>query len=196
MTIVNYASGLWPLMGSIEECGDYPLIIECQQGVFVAMIDVLGHGFEARKIAVMASEYLLNHLQNDLLDLLHGLHDYIQGERGLVILLGWCNPTEQTFIYSGIGNIVGRIFGFHDKRLILRDGIIGSGMIHPVIKECSFTTRDLMLIHTDGIKEHFNQFEYPELLAKDPQAVASGLIDQLRKETDDAGCIVFRYEDF
>lgn len=190
-----YASKIRALLGGEEECGDYGLIVEQDDQVFVAMIDVLGHGREARVTALKAADFLQKNLKRDLIGLIQELHKYLLGDRGLVLIASWLDLHDQIFLYTGIGNIVGRIIGRSRKRLVSRDGIIGYGTIHPRVEQVKIKDQDMLLLYTDGIREHFDELAYIKLFSQEPQQVVEDLIRVLGKNSDDAGCIALRLED-
>ena len=52
---------------------------------------------------------------------------------------------------------------------------------------------DLLLIHSDGVREHFELFEYPGLLKGNAPSVAERVVDTLGKSNDDASCLAVRF---
>ena len=52
---------------------------------------------------------------------------------------------------------------------------------------------DVLVMHSDGIKEHFELSECPEILSGTAESIATALLEQFWKQNDDASCIVLRY---
>ncbi|MBU4438674.1 MAG: SpoIIE family protein phosphatase [Firmicutes bacterium] len=193
MESIDYAIKMSALLGDLSECGDLGYVKEYDQKCFICLIDILGHGRKARSLAIKAEEYLEAHYQNHLVDVMQGLHQYLHGSRGGVVLMCRLDIPSGKLIYTGIGNITGRIIGINQNRMLSKDGILGFGNINPVISECQLTQRDLLLLHSDGIAEHFNTFDYLQLFAGDAESIAKAVLYELGKKTDDASCIALKY---
>lgn len=193
MKKIEYAIKMSALLGDLSECGDLGYVREYDQRCFICLIDILGHGSSAQHIAATAEAYLEANYRNALIDIINGLHQHLYGSRGGVGLLCCLDIPSGKLEYTGIGNITGRIIGINQNRLLSKDGILGYGSIHPVIYECNFTQRDLLLLHSDGITEHFNSFDYSQLFVGDAESIATGILDELGKKNDDASCIVLKY---
>ena len=75
------------LEGPEEACGDGGVIVRTEDDCFVALIDVLGHGVEAHRVALQAEEFLANNAARELGDLITDLHAHLKGSRGAVVAL-------------------------------------------------------------------------------------------------------------
>lgn len=176
-----------------SECGDLGIIKTNGEECFLALLDVLGHGATARDIALTAQHYIENNYNNELVDIIDGLHAVLKGTRGTVAALLHFEVNTGTLSYSGIGNITVRIFGRNSSRLILRDGIIGYMMSKPEKKVISLLPGDILLIHSDGIREHFDVSECADLFPESAQNIANELLVRFWKKNDDASLIVMKY---
>lgn len=193
MESIEYDIKMSALLGDLAECGDLGFIKEYDQKCFVCLIDILGHGKKARSLAINAEEYLEAHYQNQLVDIIMGLHQHLHGSRGGVALMCCLDIPSGKLQYTGIGNITGRIIGINQNRMLTKDGILGFGSINPVIQDCKLTHRDLLLLHSDGITEHFNTFDYLQLFTGDTESITKAVLYELGKKTDDASCIALKY---
>lgn len=193
MESIEYAIKMSAFLGALSECGDLGFIKEYDQKCFICLIDILGHGRKARSLAIEAEDFLEKNYRNQLVDVMKGLHLHLSGSRGGVALMCYLDIPSGQLQYTGVGNITGRIIGLNQNSMISKGGILGFGSINPVVRECNFTQRDLLLLHSDGITEHFNTFDYLQLFTGDAESIAKGVLYELGKKTDDASCIALKY---
>ena len=52
---------------------------------------------------------------------------------------------------------------------------------------------DVLVMYSDGIKEHFELSEYPGILTGNAKSIAVGLLNQFGKQNDDVSCIALKY---
>ncbi len=178
-----------------DECGDTGIVKVYDEHCFMALIDVLGHGKAAFDVAILAESWLLNHYRQDrdLVEMMKGLHTHLRGSRGAVATLCRLNMATGVFTYSGIGNITMRLFGNTHQRFLSKEGIIGYKMRSPVEKQGTLHPGEILVLSSDGVKEHFNVDEFPELLMGNARDITAGFLDLLGKNNDDASCIALRY---
>ena len=176
------------------ECGDTGLVKEFDNKVFIAIVDVLGHGEEAYELAVICQDFLEKNYKQDLIEIMKALHESIKGSRGAVAGLCLLDINSAVLKYVGMGNITARKFGLNNLSLVPRDGIIGYTITTPKEETLKLDDGDVFVLYTDGVKEHFNLEDYPELLRDEAKTIATHIIHQFGKEEDDAACIVVRYK--
>jgi negative regulator of sigma-B (phosphoserine phosphatase) len=181
------------LTGLENECGDTGVIKVYENKCFFALIDVLGHGKDAYKDSVLAENYLLENYRSNLVDMMNGLHLHLKGTRGAVATLCRLDIINGEMNYVGIGNITGRVYGIKSSRFVSRDGVIGYNVRNPKEQQAKLYPGDILILSSDGVKEHFDLAFYPDLLKGSAQKIATGLIDHLGKGSDDSSCIVLRY---
>jgi phosphoserine phosphatase RsbX len=128
------------------------------------------------------------------LDLIKGLHDHLKGSRGVVAALCRLDYANNSIEHVGIGNINVRIYGEKHLSIISRDGIIGYSSISPKIQTSEMYRGDILVLSSDGIKEHFSIEEYPGLLYGSSRKIAENFMSNLGKENDDVSCSVLRYK--
>jgi serine phosphatase RsbU (regulator of sigma subunit) len=175
------------------DCGDTGVIKEFDGQCFLALVDVLGHGSEAHDVALIAQEYLEQNYYEGLVDLMQGLHACLKGTRGAVAALCRLDTETGELIYVGIGNITVRVLGLRNARFVLGDGIVGYMMTTPREQNLKLFAGDVLVMYSDGIKEHFELSEYPGMLTGTAKSIAVGLLDKFGKKNDDASCIALRY---
>ena len=154
----------------------------------------MGHGEEASKLALVCDDFLEKNYRQDLVETIEGLHEYIKGSRGAVAGLCLLDLKSGEIECVGIGNIAIRKFGSNNIKIIPRSGIVGYAMPHPRREIIKLHDGDVLVLYTDGVKDHFQLEDYPELLVDDARTIATHIIARFGKE-DDARCIVLRYYD-
>ncbi len=145
------------------ECGDTGIIKEFDNNVFIGIVDVLGHGTEAYKLAVICRDFLEKNYRKDLIEIMKSFHDYLKGSRGAVAGLCLLDINSGILKYVGMGNITARKFGLNPLRLVPRDGIIGDAIKTSKEETIKLSDGDVFVLYTDGVKEHF-ELEDSELL--------------------------------
>ena len=177
----------------VDECGDTGVIKVFDGRCFVALVDALGHGREAHKIALIAQGYLEQNCRKELVDVMEGLHECLKGTRGAVAAICCLDTETGELIYVGMGNITVRVLGPRAFRFVSRDGIVGYMMSTVREQTSELVVGDVLVMHSDGIKEHFELSECPGILTGTAKSIATGLLRQFGKENDDASCLVLRY---
>lgn len=190
---LDYAVAMRALLMDLSECGDIGFVREYDNKCFLALVDVLGHGSEARKVAIRAAEYLEENYGENLMCILNGLHEHLKGTRGAVVSLCHFDSYSARLKHVGIGNISVRIFGGIPIRLVSKDGIVGYGTIRPQVQELTLRRGEILLMHSDGIKEHFDVIECTDLLGETAESIAFGIMNRFGKRSDDSSCVVLKY---
>jgi negative regulator of sigma-B (phosphoserine phosphatase) len=175
------------------ECGDTGVIKELDGRCFLALVDVLGHGREAHDVALTAQAYLELNCRQEPVEIMQGLHTCLKGTRGAVAAICRLDTATGELIYVGMGNIVVRVLGPRAVRFVSRDGIVGYMMSTVKKQALKLLAGDVLVMYSDGIKEHFELSGTPEILKGTAESIATVLLKQFCKENDDASCIVLKY---
>lgn len=181
------------LTGSPDECGDTGVIVQGPDTCFVALVDALGHGPPAAETAAPAEEYLKSNSALELADLMNGLHERLKGTRGAVAFLARLDLATGELRHCGVGNISAKIFGPDEPvRLSSRDGIVGYMMSAPRVASHTLAPGDILMLCSDGVRDHFELFDHPGLLRGQAQEIAENVMTALSKGDDDASCLIMR----
>ena len=182
------------LTGPLEECGDTGVVVSGDSAsCFIALVDVLGHGPEARQSAIIAEEFLAGCADADLLETLQGLHRALRQGRGAVATLCRLDLQSGELQVTGVGNITARIFGSEHIRVLSRDGVIGYQMGTPRLHAFRLCPGDIVMLYSDGIRESFETHDCPGLLSGSARDICGLVMQTFSKGNDDASCLVLRY---
>ncbi len=177
-----------------DYCGDTGLVLENKGIMLCAIIDAMGHGPNAAIAAVTAQNYIEANSEAPLTEILQGMHEVLKSTQGAVACLCRIDLKSGQLTMAGIGNITCRIFrGLDSERLLSREGILGYMVSSPREHSYRLDNADLLLMHSDGVREHFELFEYPGLLKGNAASVAARVVDTLGKNNDDASCLAVRF---
>ena len=173
--------------------GDAVVIRPLEQGLFAAIVDVLGHGPEAHQLAQVIEAYLTRYGASDVSRLLGSLHQHLKGTRGAAVGLCAIDAAAGRVDYVGTGNTSIRRFGRTETRLVSQDGVLGQNMRTPRPQTIQLEPGDLVVLYTDGVSDRFTPEDYPGLLLHAPKDVANNIVQRFGKDHDDAACIAVRY---
>ena len=187
-----HASDLRPCIGE-RLSGDAVVVRTLEDGLFVAIIDVLGHGPEAHALTEVIHPYLEQHATLDVAALMQRLHQHLRGTRGAAVGLCAIDTATRRMDYVGIGNTSIRHFGTAETRLISKEGIVGQNMRTPLLQSVVLQPGDLVLLHTDGVSDRFGSADYPGVRRHTPAEVVETILDRYGKDHDDSACIAIRY---
>ena len=162
--------------------------------LFVAIIDVLGHGPEAHELTTVITTYLERYANTDVTGVMTRLHQHLQGTRGAVAGLCVIDTASGRIDYAGIGNTTLRRFGNTETRLVSRDGVLGQNMRTPLHQTLQLEPGELVVLYTDGVSDRFTVDDYPGILHHPAAEVAANIVQRFGKGHDDAGCIAVRYQ--
>ena len=189
---LEHASLIRPCAGE-RVSGDIAVVRPLEKGLFVAIVDVLGHGPEAHELATDIEEYLLRYGSADVAGLMTRLHQHLKGTRGAAVGLCALDAEDGRLEYAGTGNTVLRRFGRTDTRLVSQDGVLGQNMRTPRPQTLVLEAGDLVVLHTDGVHERFPSDAGTSLLRLAPKEVVRTIVERFGKSYDDAGCVALRY---
>ena len=174
--------------------GDATIIRPLENGLFAAIVDVLGHGPEAHELAVEIESYLLRYACADVYGLMTRLHQRLTGTRGAAVGLCALDAVAGRLEYAGIGNTTLRRFGMPDTRLVSHDGVLGQNMRTPRPQTLQLEAGDLIILHTDGVRDRFSSDDCPGVFHQPPKEVVRTIVERFGKDYDDAACIAVRYD--
>ena len=190
--LLEHSSLIRPCFGE-RLSGDAVVVRPLEQGLFVAIVDVLGHGPEAHELTHVIDAYLARYRTSDVSGLMLRLHQHLKGTRGAAVGLCAIDTATGLIDYTGVGNTAMRRFGKVETRLVSQDGVLGQNMRTPRPQTLQLEQRDLIVLYTDGVSDRFTSDDYPGVLHHASKEVASNIVRRFGKDHDDAACIAVRY---
>ena len=190
--VLEYASRVRPCSGEAVS-GDTVVIRPLGQSLFVAIVDVLGHGPEAHELTHVIETWLGRYGNADVSGVMTRLHQHLKGTRGAAV--GLCAFDESTgcIEYVGVGNTSVRRFGKVEARFVSKDGVVGHHMRSLLPQTMQLEPGDLIVLYTDGVSGRFPAEDYPGAAHHSPEEVARNIVQRYGKDYDDAACIAVRY---
>lgn len=165
-------------------CGDAVVVREDHGATMVAVIDVLGHGPEAGRVADMATRYLAGAPVTRARDLVQGLHEALRGTRGAAVAI--CVLRGHQLDACGVGNVETRVVGSRVP-VISTPGIVGARV--GLLRESTgkLATGDRLVCWSDGISTRVALDTVRHL---SPADACAHIMSQHRRRHDDASVVV------
>ena len=121
------------------------------------------------------------------------LHDGLRGSLGAAVGLAYIDVMHARLTYLSVGNTTLRRVGISEARLVSRPGIVGRHLPMLRAEQLLLEEGDLVLLTTDGIREHFTIAQHPGVLGDSPAFAARSVVERFGRDHDDATCIAMRY---
>ena len=176
------------------ESGDRCIIQRRSDSVLYVMIDAVGHGVIANKIADIAQNIIQNSERESLPNLIAACEVELINTRGAVIFFAQFYPKSGKLHYYGVGNIRCYVLSrFYSRSLPSSPGILGRSAQKYDIQKVKIETPTSLLMFTDGLPEIKTQI-LPQLCKMTPRHIV-GFLSESWSETDDVCCFCeYMYE--
>jgi anti-sigma regulatory factor (Ser/Thr protein kinase) len=171
--------------------GDAYFIRRTHSGLFLSVVDALGHGNEANKTVVQALDILGNCFNDDLEDIAATCHRGLRYTRG--VALGMCRILHQEGIveHLSVGNVELRVYqGAKEQHTVCFNGTLGMETERYHVSRYPYTPRTCLVLFSDGVSGKFQLSEF--LLEKTPVEIASYVFRNFSREYDDATVLVLK----
>lgn len=172
-----------PADGEIAS-GDAVVVRSEPGATLVAVIDVLGHGHEAGKVAAHAVRYLEAAPLTRALALMRGLHGELRGSRGAAVML--CVLRGFELDACGVGNVEARVVGSRCP-LVSSPGIVGARVDNLREQVGRLHRTDRLLCWSDGIS---TRVEPDSVRHLGPADACAQIMTLHRRRYDDASVVV------
>jgi phosphoserine phosphatase RsbX len=175
--------------------GDCHVLYSRPEGFLVAAIDGIGHGEEAAGAAKTAASILENGAEEPIISLVEECHRALRSTRGVVLSVASLDLTHGMMTWLGVGNVVGALARVvprgsnYPEMLLLRGGVVGSGLPALQAQVLPVSEGDTLFFSTDGVKGHFVETVSAR---ENPQRAADRILQKFHTATDDALVLVVR----
>ena len=186
--------GVWsrPHPGE-DKNGDAYFIQTRNDRTLLAVIDGLGHGPGAKEAADVALDQLEEWMGESLDEVLPALHNALRSTRGAVIGVAIIDKTAERFHYSGVGNVLVRVFNAPEHTTpISANGTLGARLGQLRVWTFPWAEGATLVMASDGVSASWDIESYPGLLQHTPQLLAGVLMRDYSRNADDATVLVAR----
>ena len=193
---IGVASITHPLM---KENGDSFFIKRWKFHALCGVIDGLGHGREACRAALSATQYVQTHYDLPMDQLFKGVQYACMATRGVV--MGAVRFDKEytggdlIMSHASVGNIETRKInqnGISGSDMIICRGILGTGTPNPVITTHQVHEGTVVVLFSDGISPHWKKEEGDILRSIPASDGARYLLRHYWLENDDATAMVIK----
>ena len=192
-------SGAWDVNASVRphphyDCsGDAALVIECEGGVLLAIIDATGHGPRAGSAADTAVSLVRQEAGQDLFRLMTALHAALQGSQGAAVGLIFVDLRTRIFRYLAVGNTRAVRIGGRPWRGVSHEGVLGDRLPSFPEQTERLDPGDVLMLSTDGLPGRESERMASSLSYRDAAVITRRVLGDLAKPHDDASCVVFKW---
>lgn len=169
-----------------KENGDGASFIRNGEEYTIALIDGLGHGYEAFKSTEQIREVFQANPASSLSGLMEKAHRAMHGGRGAVIGILQLDRIKERALYTGVGNIDCRIYGKHPGRPVSMNGSVGVALPRCREESYLFGPDDFFVMASDGLSARWEADTYPQLARLPLVTRAALLFRDYSRVTDDA----------
>jgi phosphoserine phosphatase RsbX len=192
--LVEWAVAARPRRGETV-CGDDSVVTETADGLFVAVVDGLGHGRDAAHAAGIAVRTAGDRAHDGLTAVVGACHEALRHSRGAAIGVAAVSAVDATMTWLGIGNVGGTLsrgmpaIPLRHVSLPLSEGVVGWRL--PVLQptKVEIERGDVLVVATDGVTPGVAD---SAPLVGSTSAIAERLIGHDNRD-DDALVLVLRY---
>lgn len=174
-------------------CGDSWCYHERVEGILVAGIDGLGHGFAAQHAANEACRVFDAEKHRPLLRLMQMFHEALRPTRGAAVTLLEVDWDAGRATSVAVGNVTAALVnGGEIKRIASDNGIVGHAISRPRELQHPCRPDSLLILHSDGLTSSWQLDRYPGLTQHHPALIAGVLYRDCRRGRDDSLIVVIR----
>lgn len=172
--------------------GDGAVALRSPTGLWLGIVDGLGHGPLACEAADGALETMIRQPLLQLADLFQVIHTAVVGTRGAVMAIA--HVTDQ-IEHASVGNISTRVIAIDGtaRPLSSTPGTLGSAFPRRVhVDHVTLQPGELLVMSSDGLTSRVDLTHEPAVIRQHPIIVAQHLLARFARGTDDAIVAVVR----
>jgi len=178
-----------------DACGDaWAMTSDAATGrTAILVADGLGHGAGAAQASRRAIEVFHDNSQRPPGQIVERLHAGLRGTRGAAVAVVEIWKRERRLNFAGLGNIAGVLLsGLTSKNLVSHNGTAGVEARRVQEFPHEWTGDSLLVMHSDGLAQHWSLASHRGLMAKPPSVIAGLLYRDHRRVRDDVTVLVAR----
>jgi len=175
-----------------SHCGDQCAAWEHGNKITLCVADGLGHGEYAEEAGRAAVAYVGQHLRESLQEIFAGCDSAIRHTRGVAMGIAVMDTRTKTLTCGGVNNISMMIVGQRTRHMICCDGIVGGGYKRFMTEVLPLGNGDMVILHSDGLKEIANLSNAIAADCTDLQQMADQLLEDWTCGTDDAAILIYQ----
>jgi anti-sigma regulatory factor (Ser/Thr protein kinase) len=187
------AGGLSVAQAGEDFCGDAWTIRHDRDGIVLLVVDGLGHGVHAFEAATAVLQAFRARTYPGNTEALQAMHAAVRHTRGAAAAIADVRQDATVLRYAGLGNI---------SMTVVTDGAARHGVSHNgtlghdvrVIREYTYpwVRGATIVMHSDGLKSHWNLDAYPGLRRCHPTTIAAVIYRDHNRGRDDVTIVVAR----
>lgn len=178
---------------SETQSGDLIVLRKIGPEALVVVLDALGHGPNAARIAQLAQRALAEFDEPaDVLAVLERLDTALLGTDGAAACVALTNAATRSISFASVGNVRARLFGTNEVRVPWTEGTLGQRANRPRLSQYQVGD-DTFVSYTDGVGDRFERAEYPGVVTDPPGKAAERIVSSFGRGYDDAACAVARF---
>jgi anti-sigma regulatory factor (Ser/Thr protein kinase) len=159
----------------------------------ILVADGLGSGISAAEASQTAIQTLRENAKLNPKAILELAHKALRKTRGAAVAIAEIDAERDTICFAGIGNITGTIVTNSQRRsLIANNGTIGYQVRKIEEFVYPWSSRSLLIMHSDGLGTQWTLDRYPGLISRHPSLIAGVLSRDYRRARDDVTVLVVR----
>ena len=173
--------------------GDLIVLRKLGSEALVVVLDALGHGPNAARIARLAQRALADFDEPaDVLLVVERLDTALQGTDGAAACVAVTQAATRSITFASVGNVRARLFGTNEVRVPWTEGTLGQRANRPRLSQYQIGD-DTFVSYTDGVGDRFERAEYPGVVTDPPGKAAERIVTSFGRGYDDAACAVVRF---
>jgi anti-sigma regulatory factor (Ser/Thr protein kinase) len=160
----------------------------------ILVADGLGHGPDAAKAAIAATNVLKRHADATPIALIEECHAALRSTRGAAVGIVGLDPAGEQGSFAGVGNVACRVESLQGpgRNLVSYNGTLGHSLRKVQEFTFPFPRNALLILHTDGLGTHWELASYPGLALKHAGLSAGTLYRDYDRGRDDVTVVVVR----
>lgn len=156
----------------------------------ICLVDALGHGAGAAETAAVALAAFDAQIDLPVSEVFREIDACLRPTRGAAVAVVEIDRTRGLLRAAGVGNIIGRVVGGErDHSLVFSNGIAGHNTRRYDAQQLPWPRDGLLVLHTDGIRSHWDASQYVSIARRHPGVAAALLYRDHRRGYDDIGVV-------